>query len=66
MGVPYAVSGTDAFFYSAVLRFSGKSYEILDWITDANAPSGAGYSDVRHATFGLTGVSAQAGIKIGF
>lgn len=66
LGLPYSASGKDAYFYSANFVFAGKSLRILDWVPDSNAPSGTAYSNARHATFGLTGVSAQAGIKVGF
>ena len=67
LGIPFVdQSGTDAFFYTYEHNLSGTWYKLLDWVTDANKPAGASNRNVAHGKFDLTGVSGQAGIKIGF
>jgi len=63
LGVPYSASGSDQYF-SFVER--GNSYEsqfkYLVWMTDTTTS----LIPPTHAKFDLTGVSAQAGFKVGF
>ncbi len=66
LGIPFSTSGTDAYYYTEAHRFESVFYQMNDWTTDADAPSGSTYRNVRHGTFGLSGVSGQAGIKFRF
>jgi hypothetical protein len=58
-----SVSGTDQFFYTYTGTHSGTSYKLITMATDASA---SGTPGAVHAKFDLSGVSAQAGFKIGF
>ena len=58
-----SVTGTDQYFYTYTGTHSGVSYKLLAMSTDADA---AGTPSAVHAKFDLSGVSAQAGFKIGF
>ncbi len=66
LGIPFSFSGNDAYYYTEQQRFQGVFYQMNDWITDADAPSSPAYRNVRHGTFGLSGISGQAGIKFSF
>lgn len=67
MGFPLVdQTGTDSFFYTYEFNNSGTWNRLLDWVTDAAKPSGAHDRNAVHGKFDLTGVSAQAGFKVGF
>jgi opacity protein-like surface antigen len=66
LGIPYTYSGNDAYFYTEELKYEGVFYRMNDWITDAEAPTSSIYRNVRRGTFGLGGISGQAGIKVRF
>jgi hypothetical protein len=60
------VTGDDSFFYTYEFNNGGTWFKVLDWVTDTAKPSGTHYRNAAHGNFGLTGVSARAGFKIGF
>jgi len=67
LGIPIVnTAGTDSYFYTFEHNLSGTWYKRLAWVTDADKPSGTGNRNVVHGKFDLTGVSGQAGFKIGF
>jgi hypothetical protein len=61
-----SVSGTDQYYYAYEHSYSGTWYKVIGMSTDVSKPSGMTNRNVAHGTFDLTGVSGQAGFKIGF
>lgn len=60
-GVPLNLSGTGTLWYTEILE-SG-TYN-ASWAVNSTQPTGFGYRNVRAASFSLSGVSAQLGIRI--